>query len=168
MLIDDLGLRFAEADEVDHVGEDLYESAVRGLVQVVEGEVVNAALILSALLFSRITQRWDTYFAQQFPQNNKEAHQIACVAGKDPLSIATTHVLSGGAHRRRNDLACRVHQELRQPLEDLLDDLGIGLLEVRDAKLDANVGDASSDFMVGLESVNNALIRNEAVRVPRS
>jgi hypothetical protein len=37
-------LRLAEADEVDHVREDLDQATVRGLVEVVECEVLNTAL----------------------------------------------------------------------------------------------------------------------------
>jgi EAL domain-containing protein (putative c-di-GMP-specific phosphodiesterase class I) len=46
VLIDDFGLGLAEADEVDHIREDLDEALVRRLVQIVESEVVNAALEL--------------------------------------------------------------------------------------------------------------------------
>jgi hypothetical protein len=44
MLIDNRGLRFAEADEVDEVGEYLNEAFARRLVEVLESEVVDAAL----------------------------------------------------------------------------------------------------------------------------
>ena len=44
VLVDDRRLRFAEADEVDDVGEDLDEPLPRRFVQVLEGEVVNPTL----------------------------------------------------------------------------------------------------------------------------
>lgn len=44
MLVDNRGLRLAEADEVYYVGKDFDEARVRGFVEVLEGEVFDAAL----------------------------------------------------------------------------------------------------------------------------
>ena len=44
MFVDGGGLGFAEADEVDDVGEDFDEAVVRRFEQVLEAEVVDAAL----------------------------------------------------------------------------------------------------------------------------
>ena len=44
VLVDDGGLGFPEADEVDDVGEDVDEAGVGGFEEVGEGEVVDAAL----------------------------------------------------------------------------------------------------------------------------
>jgi hypothetical protein len=47
----------------------------------------------------------------------------------------------------------RVHEELGEPLEDLLDLQGVGLLEVGGCKGDADVTDASGDLFVRLDIV---------------
>ncbi len=47
--VDGAGLGFAEADEVDYVGEDFDEAFVRGFEEVGEGEVVDAALEVSCV-----------------------------------------------------------------------------------------------------------------------
>ena len=47
VFVDSGGLRFAEADEVDDVGEDLDEAIMRGFQEVVEGEIGDAALFSS-------------------------------------------------------------------------------------------------------------------------
>jgi hypothetical protein len=44
----------------------------------------------------------------------------------------------------------RVHEQLGEPLEDLLDLERIRLLEVGGGKRDANIADASCNFLVGL------------------
>ena len=56
MLVDSGSLRFAEADEVDDVGEDFNEAVMCGPEEVGEGEVGNAA------------------FDEEAPQGDVEAH----------------------------------------------------------------------------------------------
>jgi hypothetical protein len=121
---------------------------VCGLVKVVECEVLNAALEM--LVYHPISRDKSTYFAQKLPQDNEEGHEIPRVAGVESLCLAPAHIFRGGAHRRRNYLARRVHEQLGEPFEDLLDDLRIRLLEVRDVELDSDVRYATCDFVVGL------------------
>ena len=91
-----------------------------------------------------------TYLVQQLPKSYKEGHQVPCVAREYPLRISAAHVLSSCAHSGRNNLACRVHQELGEPLEDFLDYLGIWLLEVLDGEVDADIRDAAGNLRIGL------------------
>lgn len=126
---------------------------MRRLVQVVESEIVDSALQLLGSLIVR-ERKQSTHLAQELPQDNKEAHQVARVAGKDTLSIAAAHVLCGGAHSWRNDLARCVHQQLRKPLEDFLDDLRIRLLQICNAELDSDVCYTSGNLVIRLEDVS--------------
>jgi hypothetical protein len=48
VLVDDFGLRLAEADEVDHVRKYLDKATMRRLIQVLECEVVDTTLHSSA------------------------------------------------------------------------------------------------------------------------
>ena len=52
--------------------------------------------------------------------------------------------------RRRNDVARCIDQKFCKPFEHFLDLLGIGLLQVLDAKRDPYIRDAACDFAVGL------------------
>lgn len=53
VLVDDGGLGFPEADEVDDVGEDVDEAGVGGFEEVGEGEVVDAALSMVSIMPQR-------------------------------------------------------------------------------------------------------------------
>ena len=64
--------------------------------------------------------------------------------------MLAAHILSGGAHRRLDRLARRVHEELGEPFKDLLNLLGIGSLQVLGGELHANVADTSGDFAIRL------------------
>ena len=106
------------------------------------------------------------YLAQELPQDHKEAHQVPRIAREDPLRIATAHILGSSTHRGRNNLARCVHQQLGEPFKDLLNNLGIWLLEIRDTKFDADVCDAPGNLMVTLwRSVSSALVEEEAARI---
>jgi hypothetical protein len=83
---------------------------------------------------------------QQLPKSHKEGHQIPRVAREYPLRVPTTHVFSSCAHSGRNNFACCVHQELREPLEDFLDYLGVRFLEVLDRKVDTDIRNAAGNF----------------------
>jgi hypothetical protein len=91
-----------------------------------------------------------THLAQKLSQDDEEAHQISRVACKDALGIVPAHVLGSSAHGRRNDFAGCVHQQFCEPFEDLLDDLWVWLLQIRDTELDADVRNATCDLVVGL------------------
>ena len=52
MLIDSGGLGFSEADEIDYVGENFDEAIMSGFEEVVEGEIVDAALLWSITLYA--------------------------------------------------------------------------------------------------------------------
>ena len=83
------------------------------------------------------------YLQQQLSHHHKETHQVARIWGEDAISeILARHVVRCGLHCWRNNVARRVHQQLGEPLEHLLNLLRIGLLKVRDGEVDANVADA--------------------------
>jgi hypothetical protein len=106
---------------------------MRGLVEVVECEIVDTALTLLVVCLQNCATRAAkfAYLAQKLPQDDEEGHQVARVAGENALRLtATTNVLCGGAHRWRNDFARRIHEQLGEPFEDFLDDLGVGFLEI--------------------------------------
>lgn len=124
-------LRFAEADEVDDVGEDLDEAIVGGAEEVGEGEVGDAAL------------------DEEFPQRGVEAHEVPRVAGDD-VHVLLADFFRGRAHCGLHRLARRVHEEFGEPLEDLLDLLGLWLHEVVAGEWDADIVDTSCDFLVCL------------------
>jgi hypothetical protein len=116
-------------------------------IQIVEGEVVDTALGLLA----EGRRAWiGTHFSQKFLENYEEPHQITRIAGEDSIGIAATQVLRSSAHSGRNDLACRVHQQFRQPFEHFLDDLWVGFLKVGDTKVDANVCDTACNLCIRL------------------
>jgi hypothetical protein len=87
---------------------------------------------------------------QQLLKDDEEGHKVACVAGEHALCAVTAQVFSRGAHCRRNNFASRVHEQLGEPFEDLLDNLRVGLLEVCDGEGDADVCYTSCNFSVGL------------------
>jgi hypothetical protein len=120
---------------------------VRGFIEIVECKVVDTTL---AVLATPTPEDKCAYLAQQLPQDHKESHEIPRVTREDTLCIATAHVLCSSAHSRRDDFAGRVHQQFGEPFEDLLDDLGVRFLQVRDAEFDANVGNTSCNLVVGL------------------
>jgi hypothetical protein len=91
-----------------------------------------------------------TDLAQKLPQNDEEGHEIPSVGSVEPFSITAAHVFGSGAHRGRNDFAGCVHEELGEPFEDLLDDLRVWLLQVRDGEGDAYVRNTACNFTVGL------------------
>jgi hypothetical protein len=106
---------------------------MRGLVEVVECKIVDTALTLLVMYLQNCATHAAefAYFTQKLPQDDEEGHQVARVAGENALRLtATTNVLCGGAHRWRNDFARRIHEQLGEPFEDFLDDLGVGFLEI--------------------------------------
>ena len=127
------------------------------LVKIRESEVLNTALEQSDYARScRIYIR--THLLQQLLQDDEEGHQVACVAGVQPLGALTAQVLGRSAHCRRNHLASGVHKQFGKPFEDFLDNLWVGFLEVCDGELDADICDASCNLRVGLRALAMRLV----------
>jgi hypothetical protein len=132
MLVNNLRLALPKPDEIDHIREDLDQPEMARLIQILEGEIVDAAL------------------AEQFAQNDEETHQIARVGREDAVGVPSGDVFSCGAHGGRNHLAGRVHEQFGEPFEDFLDNLRVRLLEVLDGEVDAYIGDAACDLVIRL------------------
>lgn len=127
------------------------------LVKIRESEVLNTALEQSDYARScRMDIR--THLLQQLLQDDEEGHQVACVAGVQPLGALAAQVLGRSAHCRRNHLASGVHKQFGKPFEDFLDNLWVGFLEVCDGELDADICDASCNLRVGLRALAMRLV----------
>ena len=108
-----------------------------------------------------------TYLSQQLLQDDEKSHKVARVAAVQTLGAFTAEIFCRSAHCRRYHFASRVHKQLREPFEHLLDDLRVGLLEVGDREGDANVCYTSSDLRIGL--YKSALrIECRTLRIPAS
>ena len=133
MLVNHACLRFAESDEVDDVTKNLDKARVCWFVEVREREILDAA------------------FEQQLAEGREEAHEVACVRGEDAIGVLAVKVVGCEPHGRRDYIARRVCEQFREPLEDLLDLLRIGLAQVFHGEADANVADATCDLGIFLE-----------------
>ena len=131
------------------------------LVKIRESEVLNTALEQSDYARScRMDIR--THLLQQLLQDDEEGHQVACVAGVQPLGALAAQVLGRSAHCRRNHLASGVHKQFGKPFEDFLDNLWVGFLEVCDGELDADICDASCNLRVGLRALAMRLVHERS------
>jgi hypothetical protein len=79
------------------------------------------------------------HLSQKLPQYDEEGHQISCIAGEDALRVVATHVLGRSAHRRCNNVARGVHDQLGQEFEDLLDDLRVRFLQIQYGELNTDI-----------------------------
>lgn len=153
MFVNNGSLRFAEADEIDEIGEDLDQPVVGRFRQVGESKVIDTALVAIRIRYATVSQSLGSsgakYLCQKFPDIHKEAHQVSCVIGYD-VGVVATYIFCRYVHSRLNRFARSVHQKFCKPFEDHLDLLGIGFGEVGGTERNPNVVDTSCNFLVGL------------------
>jgi hypothetical protein len=132
MLINNAGLRLAEADEVDDVAKDLDQAWVRRLVDVRESEVL------------------DTTFDQQPAKRDEEAHEIASVCSKDAIRVIAVHLFGCESHGWCDYISCGVCEEFGKPFEHFLDLLRVGFAQIFYRKADTYVTDTAGNLGVFL------------------
>ena len=104
MFVDDLCLRLAETDEVDHVGKNLDEALVRGLVQVLEGKVVDAAL----QTISKICMIWSQHLTSRSSFRRMTKKAIRSRVSLVKMRSASAPQLSSAAARMAGATTSRV------------------------------------------------------------
>jgi hypothetical protein len=96
------------------------------------------------------------YLSKQLLQSDKERKQIARIICEQPVRIRTAEIFGSSAHGRRDDIACRIHDDLGHVFEHSLDDFRLRFLQVHGSKGQADRGadicNTSCDFSVGLWS----------------
>ena len=94
--------------------------------------------------------QFNAVYDQQATQHDEQSHEVARVAAVKPLSIATNEFLRCSAHGWRNDVACRVHEDIGEVFEYALDVLFFWFAEIFDCARDTDLGHAEGELGVGL------------------